>query len=288
MTPTIDIPPTPQKNGHTNGNGKKIKVLMYHRIFDPADGSADDRKTCIPPAVFRSHLRTIERLGFTPVTFEDYALYLDGRLNLPKKPILITFDDGYVDTLHTALPILREFGMKAVVFVLADPAMKTNSWDAGKGITQAPLMTAEQIIELHAAGIEIGSHSLTHPHLTELTKERAWEEISRSRVLLEILLNAPVRVFAYPYGDLNAEVRHLVGEAGYRFGCGVYTGPPSIGDDHFDIRRITPTGTFDPVAFALQLVMPFEHVLWAGRNLKRIIRRSPRVPVTTSTGEEGR
>jgi len=285
MTPTYDIPARTPRNG--NATGKKIKVLMYHRIFDPMNGSPDDRMTCISPGTFRSHLRTIERLGFTPITFEDYELHLDGRMNLPRKPIIITFDDGYVDTLEQGLPILREFGMKAVVFALADPKMSSNSWDAGKNITQAPLMNREQIIELHSAGIEIGSHSLTHPHLTELTREQAWEEISRSRVLLEILLNAPVRVFAYPYGDLNADVRHLVGEAGYRFGCGVFTGPPSIGSDHFDIRRITPAAPFDPVAFALQLITPVEHVLWAGRNLKRLVKRGPKAAATTHTAEEG-
>ncbi len=252
---------------------EKIKVLMYHRVVEGHTPLPDEREFCIEAKVFRNHLRILEKMGFTTITFEDYHLYQEGKLNLPKKPIIVTFDDGYRDTYEIAYPVLKEFGMRAVVFVLGDPNVRMNDWDSGYEITPAPLMTPAQIFELHAAGFEIGSHSLTHPRLTQIPRDQAWEEVMRSRMLLEILINAPVRTFSYPYGLVDDTARRFVREAGYLFGCGVYSGPASFGADPFDIRRISPSVDILPLGFWLQVITPYERLNWLKWKTGKMIRR---------------
>ena len=270
--------------GISAGNSGRIKVLMYHRIVADEDVSPGEREFCIDAKVFRSHLRILERMGFTAITFNDFDLFKRGELNLPRKPIILTFDDGYRDTYELAVPILREYGMKAVVFVIADPKIRMNDWDSGYDITPAPLMTPEQIVELHSAGFEIGSHSLTHPRLTQISRGQAWEEITRSRMLLEILINAPVRTFSYPYGLNNAAVCRLVRDAGYTYGCGVYSGPAAFGTDPFDIRRIAPSVDILPLGFWLQVVTPYERFEWMRWKMKQFVTRFDGTSGSAATG----
>lgn len=260
--------------GTALGHPERIKVLMYHRVVRDEELTALASQYAIHADVLQAQLRTLEKLGYTTITFHDYALYRKGELNLPKKPVIITFDDGYEDTHTHAFPLFREYGMKAVVFVLGDPLVRTNAWDAGEGITSAPLMTSGQILELHAAGFEIGSHSLTHKRLTELPREEAWNEISRSRMLLEMMLNGPVRTFSYPYGLLNDEVRALVAEAGYDFACGVYSGPSVFGVDPMNVRRIEPAHRRDPFRFWFQMATPYQKLGALRYKVKRFLERS--------------
>jgi peptidoglycan/xylan/chitin deacetylase (PgdA/CDA1 family) len=256
--------------GISAGSPERIKVLMYHRIVTGDYVIPGEREFSINAKVFRKHLRILEQLGYTTITFNDFDHFKRGELNLPRKPIIITFDDGYRDTHEHAFPILREYGMKAVVFVVADPRMRMNDWDSGYDITPAPLMTPEQIVELHEAGFEIGSHSLTHPRLTQIPKDAAWEEISRSRMVLEILINAPVRTFSYPYGLNDGLTRQLAKEAGYAYACGVYTGPPAFGFDPYDIRRIAPSVDILPLGFWLQVVTSYQRYDWLKWKTKQL------------------
>jgi peptidoglycan/xylan/chitin deacetylase (PgdA/CDA1 family) len=253
------------------GSPEKIKVLAYHRVVKDDVLSPSARRFATNVEVFRSHMRILERNGFTAITLRDYDLFLAGELNLPRRPVIITFDDGYLDTYEVAFPVLREYGMKAVVFVVADPKMRVNSWERHASDKPAPLLSPAQVLELHQAGMEIGSHSLTHRRLTEIPRDEAWDEISRSRVLLEILLNAPVKSFCYPYGLVNSEVRDLVRDAGYSVGCGVYTGPPRFGADRFDIRRIEPSCSEWTLLFRSQVLLPYEKLDWLRYQTKKLL-----------------
>src|ERR1051325_9964305 len=152
---------------HFNGNPAQIRVFMYHRIVHD-DRLSDSHWTCLHLRDFKKHLDLIDRWGFTTITFNDYRLFLKGELNLPKKPVILTFDDGYLDTYELAFPALRDMGMKAVVFVIADRRIKGNIWDDHLGIPPAQLLQHHQIIELAQEGFEIGSHSFSHSRLTHL------------------------------------------------------------------------------------------------------------------------
>lgn len=233
-----------------------IRVLMYHRVV-PADDEAAHEERTISVVDFRRHLDLIERWGYTPITFADYLLIRNGELSPPRKPIIITFDDGYADIYTVALPVLQEFGMKAVVFVTAEPGLTVNRWDVGGTTPLNDLMNEQQILQLHDVGFEIGSHSMTHPNLSQLPRDQAWEEILRSRMRLEILLNGPVRTFAYPYGLHNETIRELVVQAGYQFACSAWTGPMRFETDPYDIRRLEVSDATNPVRFWIMVNGPY-------------------------------
>ena len=256
------------------GNPGKIKVLMYHRVVND-EVLSNSSWLCLHTLAFRRHLELIEKFGYTPITLRDYQLYLLGELFLPKKPIIITFDDGYCDTYENAFPLLQEFGMKCVVFVLGDRSIRTNRWDEQNGAASAPLMGDHQILEMHAAGFEIGSHSMTHARLTEIPRDVLWEEVSRSRISLEILLNSPVHSFSYPYGLVNKSIEQVVSDAGYAFACSVYTGPATFGLRPHWIRRIEIRNTAGALAFSSRILLPYPHYAWlrwkAGSMLKKSV-----------------
>lgn len=249
------------------GNPDIIKVLMYHRVVKDRVLSKG-HWTCIHAEDFRKHLEFLDRWGFTPITLNDYRLYLDEELNLPRKPVIITFDDGYLDTYENAFPLLQEFGMRAVVFVLGDRSITSNVWDLEGGIAQAPLLEAHHIVELHRGGIEIGAHSLTHARLPLLPRQRLWDEISRPRMNLEILLNQPVWSFSYPFGMLNSVAKKMVMDAGYKFACSVYTGPSTFGMEPFEIRRLAIRNSTKSMGFSLRMLTPYQHYEWLRRSVR--------------------
>jgi len=260
---------------------RNVKVLLYHRIIRDKDKADGDAWT-IHESLFRRHLEVLDRCGFTTITFEDYQLSLEGELDLPRKPILITFDDGYAETYEVAFPILLGYGMKAVIYVLADRNITTNVWDGGNGASNLRLMSHQQILELRAAGFEIGSHSLTHPNLTKVPNSQAWEEISRSRMLLEILLNAPVRAFSYPYGFLDVRTKRMAAEAGYRFACAAWSGPARFEDDPFEIRRIVIPRDLGLLGFVARLFPTYQYYRWFWWQLRRLFNFQDKIRPRTS------
>ena len=240
------------------GDPSSIKILLYHRISQEADN-----RWTVSCDQFRRQLEYMVRNNYTAITFRDYHLFEQGELNLPKKPVVLTFDDGYADLYTCAFPLMREYGMKGVVFVLGDRSIRENRWDTNGFAGGEPLLADEQVLELQEADFEIGSHSLTHRRLTQLDRPDAWDEISRSRMALEILLNNPVRSFSYPFGVLSAGVKSMVKEAGYRIGCGAWTGPARFGVDLLETRRVLVHRGTGISAFAARLTSLYVQYRWA-------------------------
>jgi peptidoglycan/xylan/chitin deacetylase (PgdA/CDA1 family) len=250
-----------------DGNPEKIRVLFYHRI---ADTTAEGESTgvTISQRTFRAHLALLEKWGYAPITFHDYQLYLGGVLSLPKKPVILTFDDGYKD-LHTyALPVMKEFGMRGVIFIVGDRRMRTNEWDEGISPSYQ-LLDEEQILEFHEAGFEIGAHSMHHIRLTSVSASDAWEELHQARISIEILLNSPVQTFSYPYGLLNDELKSMAQQAGYSVACAAFSGPPVFGSDLLEVRRIKMIDTANPLNFWFRLQFVYVHYRWLWWQLKK-------------------
>lgn len=255
------------------GNPQKIKILMYHYVSEDDYLCRKFPELMVHVDSFKEQLEILDRLGFTPITFRDYSLFKQGEINLPKRPIIITFDDGHEGIYQLAYPILREFGMKAVVFCIADKNIKTNIWDKSKNLPQFPLLKDNQIIELHRGGLEIGSHSLSHKNLCLTDDAQAWEEISRSRILLEILLNSDIKSFAYPYGETNDNIKRMVSNAGYDTGCGTYSGPKSFGKDEFEFRRILINGNSSVYSFIFKIFTPYQYYGWFRWKIKTFLEK---------------
>ncbi len=266
-------------NGHMPGEGnpKKVKVLLYHRILSNGQ-SEDSADIGVSIEKFRRQMKMLDRWGYTSITFDDFRLFLEGELNLPKKPVIITFDDAYTDIYDLAAPILREYGMKAVVFVVGDMSLRESIWDRSVGPVHS-LLNKSQILALHDEGFEIGSHTLSHPKLPNLGSDRAWEELHKSRIILEILLDSPVKSFAYPYGLVNARVKQMAHDSGYTVACGAYTGPPLFGDDYLEVRRIMVKNSANSLQFWFQLQPAYLYYRWlvwkTKSRLLRFLRKNP-------------
>lgn len=206
---------------------------MFHRVVDqiPEGPLYDIHYT---RDNLEKLLGSLQDRGYETVTFGDL---LDREVL--RKPVILTFDDGYEDNYTYLLPLLRKYRMKAVIYLLGDRSVRTNTWDLPQGAVEAPLMGKEQILEMAESGlVEFGAHSMTHAKLTQLPPELMEAQIHDCKTSLEKLLKREVFSFAYPYGLLNERVKEAVAQAGYRFGIAVEWGPDQFGDDLMQVRRI--------------------------------------------------
>lgn len=196
-------------------------ILMYHGI---ADVATDPNQLCVPPERFAEQMAWMKRHSLRGVSIGTLTEAM--RAGRQRGMIGITFDDGYASVLDAALPVLRRSGFGATVFVISDRIGGTNEWDEGP---DWPLLTADGIRELAAAGIEIGSHSADHVRLAGLAPGQLVAQVAASRASLADLLGADVRGFAYPYGSMDAAARQAVRDAGYSYACAVETPPNALG-----------------------------------------------------------
>lgn len=158
---------------------------------------------------------------------------------LARKRVFLTFDDGFSDVFENALPVLQQHGFRSIQFLVADLLGKTSEWQKSSGEVPGKLMDKTQIKDWLATGQEIGSHTLTHPRLTQISHSQAREEISGSKKRLEDTFGESVEHFCYPYGDWNREIRDLVQNAGYKSACITKFGVNPADTDPFALKRIT-------------------------------------------------
>lgn len=218
---------------------KHIPILMYHKVLLAPENTK--HKIFVTQKQFAQHMNFLARRNFTPITFKDYFAFRDGQKSLkqfPKKPIILTFDDAYINNLDNALPILQKHHFKAVLYALGDLQVQNNHWDANYGEPSHRLMSSAQLITMAQNGIEIGAHSMTHANLVKLTPEQCWHEILESKQNLEKLLGEPVLSFAYPYGSYNDAVKKMTQQAGFRCAVATDTGGLCLEDDLFAIFRV--------------------------------------------------
>ena len=133
----------------------------------------------------------------------------------------LTFDDGYEDFLSAALPTLERLGFSATVFVVAGKLGKENDWEhRGAPRPRSRLLGADGVREISERGIEVGSHTVTHPRLPGLDPEALVHEVSDSRQVLGEIVGAPVEGFCYPYGKLDGPAIRAARSAGYLYAVG--------------------------------------------------------------------
>ncbi|MFJ6382459.1 polysaccharide deacetylase family protein [Kitasatospora sp. NPDC092039] len=190
---------------------------MYHSV---ASTTEDPYLITVDPARFRRQLRWLATRGLRGVSVG--ALMRAHREGAAAGLVGLSFDDGYRDFVEEAMPALAEYGFTATVYVVADRLGGYNDWDR-RG-PRKPLMTARQVRETAAAGVEIGSHGLTHRRLAGLDARDLAAQVADSRHLLEDLTGRAVGGFCYPYGSLDAAAVEAVAQAGYAYGCAVSPG----------------------------------------------------------------
>lgn len=191
---------------------------MYHSITDPGD---DPYHVTVSPVRFARQLHWLGDRGLRGVSVRELlAATAAGRA---KGLVGLTFDDGYADFHESALPLLRRHGFTATVYVLPGRLGGENAWDADG--PRKRLLDEDGIRRIAEAGMEIGSHGLTHIALTEADDTTLADETRRSRELLEEMTGDTVDGFCYPYGKVDPRVIHAVRKAGYRHACAIDPGP---------------------------------------------------------------
>ena len=210
-----------------------IPILLYHSVADrPSDFIAP---YTVGPATFRRHLDAVAATGATTLTVSGMVAALAaGRL--PERPVLVTFDDGYRDTLTAAAPALAERGMTSTVYV-------TTGVVGARSPGGDPMLSWSEVGELAVLGHEIGAHSHTHPQLDTLPGAALRGEIAGSRTRLQDGTGLPVGSFAYPHGYSDTRVRRAVREAGFSSACSVKNALSSPSDPVFTLSRLMVMAT---------------------------------------------
>ncbi len=185
--------------GQYRPSGVRCPIVLYHGV-DESGGP-----WTVTPSRFR---RQIEWLSgaFELLTVSE-AVERWRRDSLPRKPAVVTFDDGLRSTVETALPILDTHDVKATHYVV--PGL------LGERFEGSPVMTRDDVVDLGTRGHEVGAHTVTHPDLTAVDRETARQEIVESRESIGAITGEKPRSFAYPYGAFDRDIARLVREAGY-------------------------------------------------------------------------
>jgi len=191
---------TPASLARMCHRGASVRVLTYHRF-----GPSMRTPFSIEPAQFERQMRFLGERG-RAISLVDFRAFLAGRASPADGSVLVTIDDGDPSVLDIAMPILVQYKVPAVAYVIAgDPA----------GFDR---LEPAQLRELASGGIEIGSHSLTHRSMARIARHEIIHEARASRERLEDVLGRPVTSFAYPYGtraDFSEEVAAVLRDSGY-------------------------------------------------------------------------
>jgi len=206
-----------------------VPILMYHVIKAPT-ASTPMAELWTPAETFKTTIELLEKDGYNGVTLDQVWQAWHGGAGLPAKPLVISFDDGYLSHSVTAKPILEAAGWPGVLNL------------EGKNIGKGGLTTT-QVEGLIAAGWEIDSHTLTHPDLTNSDEASLKTELVDSRKLLQEKFKIPVNFFCYPAGKNDARVRAAVEAAGYKGATTVEPGIASKSDNPYLLPRIRVNGT---------------------------------------------
>ena len=303
---------------------KQIRILAYHRVCDVASHKNylfDTDLISASVAQFEWQVKYIKK-NFDPITFSDYIAFLDGKMSLPKRPVIITFDDGFEDNYTNAYPILKSHGIPATFFIstnyidskevfwfdqlvyMVKSATKLTRIEAfdlnissvdkiqavrsvlGRvkeldndsrlegikeivkkvgysvpdgGYAESRPMTWDQVAEMSRNGMEIGSHSKSHPILSKVSDELLKEELAGSKEVIESRTGHSCDVFCYPVGSKSICTEKVVNEikkAGYRLGISYMSGVNLPRDDCFRMKRLHIEEDIDKELFVSMLSMP--------------------------------
>ena len=202
-------------------SGSKILVLNYHQIannFTPLS---------VPPAVFDEQMAYLKDHGYITITPEELYEGIEENLSLPEKPVLITFDDGYVDNYNNALPIIKKYGMRATVFIV--PGFTDNNPN---------YLTWNQLKEMERNGFNGQSHTLTHQALEELPDDAIRAELLNSKLMLEKNLGHPIDFLAYPTGTYNLHIAGIAKDVGYKAAFTIKYGNVDKGSNIYALERV--------------------------------------------------
>lgn len=188
-----------------------VPILMYHVIAKPPAGSPYP-DLFVPQPEFAAQMKWLADHGYRAVTLDRVFSSWNRGATLPRKPVVLTFDDGSASIRRNALPVLRKLRWPGVL------NLKLGNMRSRGGITSS------QIRALLSAGWELDSHTITHPDLTTLSAAALEHEVGGSRWMIQRQFHVPANFFCYPAGRYDARVIAAVRAAGYHGATTTHSG----------------------------------------------------------------
>jgi peptidoglycan/xylan/chitin deacetylase (PgdA/CDA1 family) len=241
----------------------KLLVLCYHAIEDQSDDPVL-ASYGVPPTLFAKQLDWLTGQGFSFVTPNQLAAYVGLNAPLPRRPVLLTFDDGYADLVGLARGVLRPRAIEALAFVVTSSGLDTNEWDQAYGAKTINLLSAKERIDLASMGVEIGSHSRTHREMPLLEGPEQTDEAASSADDLVVSGLPRPRFFAYPFGFSDEGSKDAVRKAGYSAAFGCRSDWVKRGSDPFELPRVIILASDGSWRFRMKVRAPrlFANMAW--------------------------
>lgn len=224
----------------------KVPILMYHYVSEPPPDSDIYRTDLsVTPEMFRRQMAFLSENGYTPVDLYTLSLAIVNRATLPEKPVVLTFDDGYLDMYDHVFPVLQEYGFTGTFFIISDFIDQEREG----------YMTWDMITEMAEEGHRIESHSKTHPDMTRKSRDGMIHEILGAQETIAAHTGARPRYFCYPGGTYNDETIAVLEELDYWGAVTTKNGTWHGFDDRFEWRRVRIRNTTGINEFGVLLDM---------------------------------
>ena len=237
-------------------NPLPIPILVYHQIDEAPLKGAPFRSLYVAPAAFARQMHLLRILGYQGLSMAGLLPYLAGEKR--GKVVGITFDDGYLNNLTHALPVLQRHGFSSTCYAVSQRLGQTNVWDLSQGIAQTPLMDAAQLRQWAAAGQEVGAHTRHHVALPQCGPDTSLEEMSLCRSELESVSGSVVTNFCYPYGQYTFEHVAMARQAGFDTVTTTQRGRVASGADVCQLPRVPVLRSTSLPVFWLKVATRYE------------------------------
>ncbi len=243
-----------------------LSILTFH--------SLDDQSSVISfsPELFRHGMTNLYENGYRTVSLLDAVDCLRARKPFPDRSFIITFDDGYRTIYDVAFPVLQDYGLSATLFLTLGERERWKPGERLPSLDGRTMLNWSEIGEMKRWGIELGAHTLTHPDLTHIPRERMEAEIGESKKIIEDTLAAPVSCFAYPYGRYNDPIRKLI-QQHFACACSDNLGLMRATSDPYALERVDAYYLRTDKLFNLILTRAFPSYVRV-RGIFRRIRRT--------------
>jgi len=232
-----------------------IPILMYHSV-ELMPRSTVMRGMYVSPKSFYFQMFLLKILGYKGLSMRELEPYIQGKKS--DRVVGITFDDGYLNNLKNAAPILKKFNFTATCYLVSEFLGKSNLWDKSKGISQKPLMTVDEVKEWLDFGMDIGAHTQTHVDLKLATTDEAEREINLCKSDLEDKFDVSIVDFCYPFGRFDDSICNIVERAGYSTASTMIRGRSNNKSNKLKLPRIPITYHTLPHLFLLKLLTKYE------------------------------
>lgn len=239
---------------------RRLPILMYHSVSTTAEVVHPYYRICTHPSVFRSHIQYLKEAGYTAIGIGPALEWLRSGAPAGMRPVVITFDDGYRDFYTDAFPALNDNGFTATVYL---PTAAIGG-RAATTFTSKPLMMWKDVKELHAAGIEFGSHTVTHPVLVTKPLDDVRNEFAASKDTIQQYLGCAIDSCAYPYAypegnrEFCSKLDDILSDIGYDSCVTTRIGTERPGGFRLRLKRLPVNSSDDHRLFRAKLAGDYD------------------------------